>query len=242
MTEERKESTMDPAYVAEMFPVLKETLLRLGYRPEGLAWEAALRMARTPDLASDMILFLKAGMPQPDFDRQTPKILFRPLPRNYTVASLIRDFGFRPVGAFLMASDLIADPEKAQHLLLKFISEGYWINTPQGTHELRFPPVAARYPRCPECDAVLSAPGQKCPVCSEEDLDNGLEPATVVSKEQTCPICRFRLEQGMKFCSNCGTPVAVQPPQEKTPAFCPECGNPLKPKAKFCGKCGRKLE
>ena len=48
----------------------------------------------------------------------------------------------------------------------------------------------------------------------------------------TCSSCGSTVAVGLKFCGNCGTPVA----QEKT---CPNCG--AKSSAAFCGNCGTKL-
>ncbi len=50
-----------------------------------------------------------------------------------------------------------------------------------------------------------------------------------------CPNCGAEVEDGMKFCGECGTKI----PQEK---ICPSCGaaNPLT--TKFCGECGTKLD
>ena len=46
-----------------------------------------------------------------------------------------------------------------------------------------------------------------------------------------CPKCFTEVEDGAKFCDECGAPI----PQEKK---CPKCGVILKPNAKFCSECG----
>ena len=46
-----------------------------------------------------------------------------------------------------------------------------------------------------------------------------------------CPNCGLEVEEGMKFCYECGTPI----PQVRK---CPQCGTELPPKAKFCFSCG----
>ena len=80
-----------------------------------------------------------------------------------------------------------------------------------------------------------------------------------------CPNCGNRLEEGIKFCGVCGTPVPKkqQPPAEpvnqpvqpiyettvadigrvtnKTPKFCPNCGSKTEEGIKFCGVCGESL-
>jgi len=42
------------------------------------------------------------------------------------------------------------------------------------------------------------------------------------------------VQQGTKFCSECGSPVGGK-------AVCPKCGNENEPGTKFCGECGTKL-
>src|SRR6516225_6812020 len=44
-----------------------------------------------------------------------------------------------------------------------------------------------------------------------------------------CSECGSDSEEGRKFCTNCGTPLA---------ASCPKCRAPVKPGEKFCGDCG----
>jgi class 3 adenylate cyclase/tetratricopeptide (TPR) repeat protein len=47
-----------------------------------------------------------------------------------------------------------------------------------------------------------------------------------------CPSCGFENPQGMKFCGECGTPLAGR---------CPQCGFANPPQFKFCGDCGAPL-
>ena len=47
----------------------------------------------------------------------------------------------------------------------------------------------------------------------------------------TCPTCGTQLEDGAKFCLECGTPI----PQTKK---CIKCGFELPLSAKFCPECG----
>lgn len=55
-----------------------------------------------------------------------------------------------------------------------------------------------------------------------------------------CSKCRSPNRLGDKFCSNCGTPIVTEFVSEgKT---CPTCGASLKGEAKFCVRCGRKME
>ena len=51
----------------------------------------------------------------------------------------------------------------------------------------------------------------------------------------TCPTCGTQLEDGVKFCSECGTPI----PQTKK---CIKCGFELPLSVKFCSECGTKQD
>ncbi len=60
-----------------------------------------------------------------------------------------------------------------------------------------------------------------------------------------CKKCGNQLNDGVKFCAKCGTPVAtVAPVVEEAPVIeeskllCKNCGNELKEGVKFCAKCG----
>jgi class 3 adenylate cyclase/predicted ATPase len=47
-----------------------------------------------------------------------------------------------------------------------------------------------------------------------------------------CPECQADNKEGAKFCSECGTPLALR---------CPSCGTPHRPGQKFCDECGTPL-
>ncbi|HJQ75358.1 MAG TPA: adenylate/guanylate cyclase domain-containing protein, partial [Gaiellaceae bacterium] len=48
----------------------------------------------------------------------------------------------------------------------------------------------------------------------------------------TCPTCGAQNASGRKFCTECGTPLALA---------CPSCGAPITGAEKFCGECGTPL-
>ena len=64
-----------------------KALATLGYEPAGAIWNAASRMARAPELVQVMLDYVNIK-----------------IPGGYSVASLIRDFEFTSVGAFMMAN------------------------------------------------------------------------------------------------------------------------------------------
>src|SRR5262245_10791473 len=48
----------------------------------------------------------------------------------------------------------------------------------------------------------------------------------------TCRQCQFDNPAGMRFCGQCGAPLAPR---------CPQCGNEVPPQFRFCGHCGASL-
>ncbi len=44
-----------------------------------------------------------------------------------------------------------------------------------------------------------------------------------------CPACKAAVDQGAKFCRQCGSPIGIA---------CPTCGAPNPPDSKYCGDCG----
>lgn len=60
-----------------------------------------------------------------------------------------------------------------------------------------------------------------------------------------CSKCNSNLKDGAKFCTVCGTPVAIPSSaknNEEAVALCKKCSSPLKPNAKFCNSCGERIE
>ena len=48
-----------------------------------------------------------------------------------------------------------------------------------------------------------------------------------------CPNCKADIEDGSKFCPQCGL---------KLPAYCPKCGRQVEEDERFCIECGALLE
>jgi hypothetical protein len=221
---------------------IAKALSSLGYKPDELVYDATLRMARVPVLARDMVRYAATGRPPADFPAQAPPELFRALPGNHTVASLIRDFGFEPVGAFLMGAALLSDTEQSVRILHNFIRYGYWVTLPDGVRELRFPPVAGRYPSCPACGFRLLAQSEECPCCGHRPGEEVRDELEETDPAGTCTRCGKILTPGLRFCTGCGAPVMVPVQQAPARAACTGCGAPLEPGRKFCVNCGRKIE
>jgi hypothetical protein len=59
-----------------------------------------------------------------------------------------------------------------------------------------------------------------------------------------CLRCGGSIRPGLRFCEQCGQPVAPEPAvpaPRATPRFCPGCGHPAAPDMRFCGNCGGPL-
>lgn len=62
---------------------------------------------------------------------------------------------------------------------------------------------------------------------------------TQQSGGMSCPNCHANINEGAKFCPECGTKIEVVKPKAK---FCSECGAKVVDGMKFCSECGNKLE
>lgn len=86
-------------------------------------------------------------------------------------------------------------------------------------------PVAAE-PACAPAPAVAEPATAPAPVAAE--------PA-VASVPRFCGNCGAKLESNLRFCTQCGTPIAK-------PKVCANCNTPAKENDRFCGNCGTKLQ
>ena len=68
---------------------------------------------------------------------------------------------------------------------------------------------------------------------------------TAAATAATCASCGTVLEDDMKFCPTCGTPVTAQPQAAEAAApaniTCPSCGTEAQPGDLFCMNCGQRL-
>ena len=74
-----------------------------------------------------------------------------------------------------------------------------------------------------------------------------IDPAPELPPAETpvCPVCGAPVEEGIKFCAECGTQlerVATAPaPAAPAEKRCPVCGCVVGEDAKFCAECGTQL-
>ena len=57
-----------------------------------------------------------------------------------------------------------------------------------------------------------------------------------------CPKCGNGVQQGARFCPNCGATMFVAPPPTQAMTPCPNCGKPVASGTKFCPECGQKMQ
>lgn len=205
---------------------IARALAKLGYKPASGILDAAKRMMRTPELAGDLILYADAGQPAINYQISVPEILFRPLPHGYSVATLIRDFRFRPVGAFLLASDLIVKPDETKALLDRFVRDGVWIVDSDGRHGHFSPPAAA--------SARQAAPDE-----TETGPSGEITPQDIVRLIERMEA--RGLPESSTDASGTATNGSGSATVEVKRRFCPNCGTPLSAGKKFCPQCGRKI-
>src|SRR6266508_3576319 len=111
---------------------------------------------------------------------------------------------------------------------------GSWKTSPSRSHQSRSSEVelsalaltgAGYRPTDPRPPLGPPRPSNRAPIHGlrdDWDVDGGV----------TCPSCQTVSVPGGKFCSECGTPLAMS---------CPSCGAVAAPTAKFCAECGTGL-
>ena len=86
-------------------------------------------------------------------------------------------------------------------------------------------PVAAE-PACAPAPVAAEPACAPAPVAAEQ---------VVTSAPRFCGNCGAKLESNLRFCTQCGTPIAK-------PRVCANCNAPAKENDRFCGNCGTKLQ
>ena len=90
--------------------------------------------------------------------------------------------------------------------------------------------VAAEAAMLAEQEAAAVVEAEAASVTADEYVPELAEEQAAL---QACVTCGHELAAGMKFCSECGTPVAA-------PSVCGSCGYELRTGMKFCPECGEK--
>ncbi len=75
---------------------------------------------------------------------------------------------------------------------------------------------------------------QNAAASDEDQAQIGSQKTWKEGVRAACPSCNAPLDQGAKFCPECGTKLQAT-------AFCKECGAKLQAGAKFCPECGTKV-
>ena len=80
----------------------------------------------------------------------------------------------------------------------------------------------------------------------QEKLAKDKEQLRTLKGLKLCTNCGAEVELSVAHCPMCGTELAVsnmnaEPEAAARPSFCPSCGAALSADAKFCGKCGAKV-
>ena len=80
-------------------------------------------------------------------------------------------------------------------------------------------------------------------VADEADVADEVEVTDLVEvteegPKNVCPECGQEIEEGMKFCRNCGSKINQEQGEAKKTKFCSNCGFEMDINTKFCPECG----
>ena len=74
------------------------------------------------------------------------------------------------------------------------------------------------------------------PIIQQEQEPNVQKPVSLIN----CGYCHEKIESDAKYCPHCGSDLSKK--SEETVKICSNCGSALPDEAKFCAKCGTKVE
>jgi hypothetical protein len=132
-----------------------------------------------------------------------------------------------PEGKLLAAQSELSDLQKQEGEILLEIGKQAYEQNPSAW------PQDAKLKLIRENIAAAQGTLSEAKQAQEQaDADKAAEDA-----KGRCPSCGHKNPEGVKFCQECGSPLAAA-----TPKHCASCGMELAPGTRFCGECGARQE
>lgn len=132
----------------------------------------------------------------------------------------------KDLGGVVSLSSQIKEGENQLEKVYRIIGEKYYTSFPEE--------AIGRFQE--ETDEILKI---------QKKLEEDREQLRALKGLKLCPNCKAEIELNVLHCPMCGTeqpqPAASAVPEQPEQQFCPGCGEPLSAGAKFCGKCGTKI-
>jgi hypothetical protein len=128
-----------------------------------------------------------------------------------------------PEGKLLAATSELADLQKQESEILQEIGRQAYQQNPAAWPQ--DPKLRLIQQNIAAAQATLNEAQQ-----AQEQAESAKAAADAVGR---CPNCGHKNPEGVKFCQECGSPLAAAGPKH-----CTTCGAELAPGTRFCGECG----